>query len=151
MGIFLHSISVSAENTKVTFLQFLRQQNDRQKQHSVHLVKVVETKLCSIKANQRIFWSELMTLLEYQQSSIILKVNKMSHFFCHFFFTDGNLTGTKMPNPRTTTSFPGSLTFLPMWSKSGGDGKIRDPGNEITRNIDRDVLTSLNRSKKIGV
>ena len=40
---------------------------------SVYHVKAVETKLGSIKANQRIFWSELMTLLKDQQSSVILK------------------------------------------------------------------------------
>ena len=67
----------------------------------VYHVKVVETELGSIKANQRIFWSELMTLLKDQQSSIILKkVNKMG--FTHFSFTDCNLTKTgSVPNTRS--------------------------------------------------
>jgi len=56
-------------------------------------VKVVEAELGSVKANQRIFWSELMTLLKDQQGSIILtNVNKMS--FSDVLFTDCNLTET---------------------------------------------------------
>lgn len=56
-------------------------------------MKVVEAELGSVKANQRIFWSELMTLLKDQQGSIILmNVNKMS--FSDVLFTDCNLTET---------------------------------------------------------
>ena len=51
---------------------------------SVYHVKVVETKLGSIKANQRIVWSELMTLLKNQQSSVILKKeNRQKMNFSH--------------------------------------------------------------------
>lgn len=60
------------EETKVAF----RHSTTTETETFVYHVKVVETKLGSIKANQRIFWSELMTLRKDQQSSMILeKVN----------------------------------------------------------------------------
>lgn len=44
-------------------------------------VKVVKTQLSSIKANQGIVWSELMTLFKDQQCSLILKKVKRKMSF----------------------------------------------------------------------